>query len=118
MARCMIFVANVNVNSGGELEVRVYRFEHSNVWNADNRNRVVVLKPAASPTSYRVGVLFSSPFLQPPSMRPISSSFPEIEIYFLESSSFVSQASWRKNFRRSSFVIDFLRKVNFSLVGK
>ena len=35
------FVANVNVN-GGKLKANVNRFSNTNVWNADNRHRVVV----------------------------------------------------------------------------
>lgn len=38
-----IFVANVNVNDG-QLKVNVNRFENDNVWNAENRHRVVVPK--------------------------------------------------------------------------
>ncbi len=35
------FVANVNVD-GGELKLNVNRLDNDNVWNADNRHRVVV----------------------------------------------------------------------------
>lgn len=41
------FVANVNVDSG-KLKAYVNRFDNSNVWNADNRHRVVVPKLVAS----------------------------------------------------------------------
>ena len=37
------FVANVNRNDG-KLKANVNRFSNDNVWNADNRNRVVVPK--------------------------------------------------------------------------
>jgi|GEM_PF-6788335 hypothetical protein len=43
------FVANVNVNSDGRLNVNVNRFENDNVWSADDRHRVVVPKLADSP---------------------------------------------------------------------
>jgi hypothetical protein len=43
------FVANVNVNSDGTLNANVNRFSNDNVWNADNRRRVVVPKLAISP---------------------------------------------------------------------
>ncbi len=38
------FVAYVDVSSGG-LRVRVNRFEHGNVWNAERRHRLVVPQP-------------------------------------------------------------------------
>jgi hypothetical protein len=41
--KALVFVANVNVN-GGQLKVNVNQLENSNVWNADNRHRVVVLQ--------------------------------------------------------------------------
>ncbi len=43
------FVANVNVNDDGRLNVNVNRLENGNVWNAENRNRVVIPKLAVSP---------------------------------------------------------------------
>lgn len=42
------FVANVNLNSDG-LNVNVNLFENDNVWNAENRNRVVLPKMTFSP---------------------------------------------------------------------
>lgn len=42
------FVANVNFNSDDRLNVNVNRFENSNVWNAENRHRIVVPKLAVS----------------------------------------------------------------------
>ena len=36
-----LFVANVNVNDG-QLKANVNRFTNDNVWNADNRHRLVV----------------------------------------------------------------------------
>jgi hypothetical protein len=48
------FVANVNVNSD-DLNVNVNRFENSNVWNAENRHRMVVSQLALSPV-YLAGV--------------------------------------------------------------
>ena len=49
------FVANVNVNSDG-LNVNVNRFENSNVWNADNRHRVVVPQQVIPSHTFRVRV--------------------------------------------------------------
>ena len=43
------FVANVNLNSDGRLKANVNRFSNDNVWNAENRNRVVVPKLTISP---------------------------------------------------------------------
>lgn len=45
-----IFVANVNVNPNG-FNVNVNRFENSNVWNGENRHRVVVPQPTVLPLS-------------------------------------------------------------------
>lgn len=106
-----IFIANVNVNSDG-LNVNVNRFSNDNVWNAENRNRFVIPKLTFSPTFfYGMGVFcfsktFScSPFLQPPSILPISSKFFEISAYFSVRISFDSHASCMKNFRLSNFAI-------------
>lgn len=45
----LFFVANANFNSDDKLNVNVNQFENDNVWNADNRLRVVVPKLADSP---------------------------------------------------------------------
>ena len=42
--------------------------------------------------------------IQPPSIRPISARGSERAIYFLLSSAFSSQATWRKNFSKSSLL--------------
>lgn len=42
------FVANVNFNSDGKLKVYVFEFENDNVWNADDRHRVVVPQRAVA----------------------------------------------------------------------
>lgn len=39
----IIFVANVNFNDG-HLKVNMNRFSNDNVWNAENRHRIVVPK--------------------------------------------------------------------------
>lgn len=67
------FVANVNVNADDRPNANVNRFSNDNVWNAENRNRVVVPKLTVSPV-YLAGVFFCKPFLQPPNCRPISSN--------------------------------------------
>ena len=36
------FVANVNVDADGRLALYVNRLDNPNVWNSQNRNRVVV----------------------------------------------------------------------------
>lgn len=43
-----VFVANVNVNDDGSLNVNVNRFSNDNVWNGENRHRVVVPRLALS----------------------------------------------------------------------
>jgi hypothetical protein len=40
----IIFVANVNFDDDGRLKVNVNRFSNDNVWNAENRHRIVVPK--------------------------------------------------------------------------
>ena len=40
----IFFVANVNLNSDGNLKVNVNRFSNDNVWNAENCHRIVVPK--------------------------------------------------------------------------
>ncbi len=47
------FVANVNRNSDERLRVNVNPFANDNVWNAENRNRVVLPKLTISPTDVR-----------------------------------------------------------------
>lgn len=44
-----IFVANVNVNSDGHLNVNVNPLSNDNVWNAENRHRFVVPQLTVSP---------------------------------------------------------------------
>ncbi len=104
--RTQFFVANVNVNSDG-LNVNVNRFENDNVWNASNAHRVVVPKMDVSPLYVR-GVFDSNPFLQPPSMRPTSSSCDERVIYFSFGRHLFSHANCRKNFAPSSFEIEMV----------
>jgi hypothetical protein len=99
-----IFVVNVNVNSDG-LNVNVNRLENDNVWNAENRHRVVVPQLLNFSFVYFEGVLFSKPFFQPPSMRPTSFKFSDKVAYFMSVKHLFSQASWRKNLRLSSFII-------------
>jgi len=64
-----VFVANVNVD-GGKLKVNVNRFDYSNVWNGDNRHRLVVPLLGVSPALWG-GSFFSKPIFQPWSIRPI-----------------------------------------------
>lgn len=62
----------MNFNSDDDLNVNVNRFENDNVWNAENRNRVVVPKLAD------FLLLFSGSFLFRKSLFPrsdISSDF-------------------------------------------
>jgi hypothetical protein len=73
-------VANVNVNSDG-LNVNVNRLENDNVWNGEYRHRVVVPQPGCFSFATSEGVLFSSPFFQPPSMRPTSLIFSDNSVY-------------------------------------
>ncbi|PIZ81528.1 MAG: hypothetical protein COY02_01590, partial [Parcubacteria group bacterium CG_4_10_14_0_2_um_filter_41_6] len=58
------FVANVNTDDDGRLNVNVNRRENDNIWNAENRNRIVLPKLAVSP-AYLAGVFFCSPFFHP-----------------------------------------------------
>lgn len=52
-----IFVANVNVNSDGSLNVNVNRFSNDNVWNAEYHHRFAVPQLTVFPSRW-VGVLF------------------------------------------------------------
>ena len=64
MACCTVsfhFVANVNVD-GRKLKANVNRFDNSNVWNADNRHRVVVPKLAVSLALNGESFLFNAYF--------------------------------------------------------
>lgn len=93
MGRRAFFVANVNVNSDGKLNVNVNRLENSNVWNAENRHRVVAPLLAVSLAYLKGESFLSKPFRHPPSMRPISSSRIERSAYFSVGMSLFSQAS-------------------------
>ena len=42
----------MNVNDDGTLNVSVNRLENDNLWNAQNRHRVVIPKPGISPVSF------------------------------------------------------------------
>ena len=66
------FVANVNLNSDGRLNVNVNKFDNDNVWNAENRNRIV------APKLIIFSCLFGGSFLFHKSFFPstdISSNF-------------------------------------------
>lgn len=71
----IIFVANVNLNSDGNLKADVNRFSNDNVWNAKNQHRIVVPKLTVSlPSSaeeFCFGGLFSS--------RPACGRFPLVD---------------------------------------
>lgn len=57
------FVANVNRNEDGNRKANVNRLSNDNVWNAENRNRVVVPKLLVSPATFAgvfVPILFSN----------------------------------------------------------
>lgn len=102
----------MNVNSDGQLNVNVNRFSNDNVWNADNRNRIVVPKLLLF-SRYTAGVFVCNPFFHPPSCRPISSSCFEISAYLSVGISLFSHASCMKNFRMSSFDIALQRIIIF-----
>ncbi len=108
------FVANVNVNSDG-LNVNVNRFENDNVWNAENSHRMVVpkMRVFSSLIYYLGGVFFSSPFLHPPSILPISSNCSESVAYLSFGRHLFSHASCKKNFTPSSFDIEMVMRFTF-----
>ena len=58
--------------------------------------------------AYLAGVFCCKPFLQPPSILPISSKSPDILEYFSVGMSLLSQASCIKNFKLSSLAIVLL----------
>lgn len=49
---------------------------------------------------------------QPPNILPISSNFSEIKAYLLLSKDFISHASLRKNFNKSTLIIAFLTVIS------
>ena len=65
-----------------------------------------------SPT-HLVEVLFKRPFLQPPSILPISSSSSESSEYLSVVISLRSQAIWTKNFKLSILEIFYTRDIIF-----
>lgn len=67
------FVANVNLDSDERPNANVNRFSNDNVWNGDNRHRIVVPKLLYFSHHYLDGSFVSKPFFQPPSCLPISS---------------------------------------------
>lgn len=102
----------MNVNSDDRLKVNVNRFENSNVWNAENRHRLVVPKPTVSLAVWRE-FYFNNPFIQPPIILPISSNCFESIMYLLLSMFFNSQLICRKNLSRSSLPPAFWRYGSF-----
>jgi hypothetical protein len=77
-----------------------------NDWNENNPSAVSATFNHSS--ARLVGVFLLPDFmfvLQLPTIRPTSESISERLIYFLLSMSFTSQATWRKNFNRSSRLI-------------
>lgn len=98
----------MNVNSDGKLKVNVNRFENSNVWNAENRNRMVALKLAVSPVYFlSSGSFLSRPFLQPLNILPISLRLSAISSYCLWEINFASQLMEIKNLIVSKTKIHF-----------
>lgn len=80
----------VNWNWNGDgWNANAYRVDHPNEW--DVGNHAVSRNYCVSPV-FLAGV-FCSPFLHPPSMRPISSSRPERSAYFSVGTSLLSHAS-------------------------
>lgn len=60
------------------------------------------------------GVFDSKPFFQPPTIRPTSSTFSEMRMYFLLSKACNSQETRRKNLRRSIFLTTWIIVGSFS----
>ena len=106
---------NVNWNSDG-WNANASSVENPNKWN--DGNRVFSRNCCILPLFYMAEVLFSTPFLQPPSIFPISFRCSEREIYFLLSIVFISHATCKKNLSASSFITPFLRQGNFSCFGR
>ena len=62
-------------------------------------------KPLCFSFAYGAGVLLIEPLRHPPSIRPISSSWPASGMYLSLCIRRPSQASWRKNFSKSVLAI-------------
>src|SRR3989344_6827494 len=103
-----VFAVDVNWSSAdGRWFVLNWRLGESGRWNAGNQ----VLCPGNAQSFSRLegGSFVSSPFFQPPSIRPISLSSPESSRYFLLSISLLSQPICRKNLRRSILPLPAIR---------
>ena len=111
------FVANANDNDR-RLKANVNKFSNDNVWNSENRNRIVVPRNSMFLLHLFGGVFFSRPFFQPPSILPISSRFPESVEYFSLGIHLFSQAICRKNFTPSSLEIAVRRRAIFVSGGR
>ena len=108
-------MVNVNWNADNrKWNVNTYN-RNDNRWNTGNRvfsleTIKVLLK------YYAWGVFDSNPFFQPPTMRPSSSTFSEMRIYFLLSKALNSQETSKKNFNTSVFLMAMSMVGNFSLL--
>ncbi|MFH1225741.1 MAG: hypothetical protein V1684_00440 [bacterium] len=89
--------------------------ENPNSWNAGNQ---VFFSNYCFPPAGKAGVLFKSPFLQPPSIRPISSNFWERSKYLSAGINLLSHANWTKNFRISRRDMVFVSRTIFCSGGK
>ncbi|MEK7585099.1 MAG: hypothetical protein AAB455_01100 [Patescibacteria group bacterium] len=70
------FVANVNWNDDRRLKVNVNHFSNDNVWNADNRNRVVLPLLTFLPSFIWWEFLFATPA----SSRQVADQFLRVEL--------------------------------------
>lgn len=80
---------------------------HNWVENVGNANDWCLLSRYFLCSPGTPGVYFVICRSQPPSIRPISSSFSEMRIYFLLSNAFISQATWKKNLSKSNLTVAF-----------
>lgn len=106
---------NVNWNNDG-WNINANSVENPNRWN--DGNQVFSRNYCFSPPTLVEGVLLWSPFFQPPSIRPISSSFKRSSEYFSVVMSLLSQASWVKNLTTSSRVMALPSKGIFCSGGR
>lgn len=98
----MLRTVNVNWNDDG-WNVNANSVENPNRWNDGNQ---VFSRNCWFSPRLKVGeFLLANPFFQPPSCRPISSSFPIKSEYVSVGIILLSHASCTKNFTISSFVM-------------
>lgn len=102
-------IVAVNCNfDGSKWNFNCNELDENGNWNEGSQFSSPETVDRAQPSNYRGFSLSTMPFLQPPSILPISSSCSPIVLKFLlpNPSALPSQATCTRNFKRSSVAID------------